>query len=42
VERARKKGYRISRVEGFRYRCRYFTDSWVIGGKDFVLEVPVK
>ena len=25
VEKARKKGYKISRVERFRYRCRYFT-----------------
>ena len=39
VEKARKKGYRISRAERFRYRCRYFTDSGVIGGKDFVQEV---
>ncbi len=38
----RKKGYRISRAERFRYRCRYFTDSGVIGGKDFVQEAPVK
>ncbi len=39
VEKARKKGYRISRAERFRYRCRYFTDSGVIGGKDFVQDV---
>ncbi len=39
VEKARKKGYKISRVERFRYRCRYFTDSGIIGGKDFVQEV---
>ncbi|WP_045213591.1 transposase [Desulfonatronovibrio magnus] len=39
VEKARKKGYKISRAERFRYRCRYFTDSGVIGGKDFVQEV---
>ena len=39
VEKARKKGYKISRIERFRYRCRYFTDSGVIGGKDFVQEV---
>jgi len=32
VEKARKKGYKISRVDRFRYRCRYFTDSGVIGG----------
>ncbi|EFI35481.1 hypothetical protein Dthio_PD2903 [Desulfonatronospira thiodismutans ASO3-1] len=25
VEKAGKKGYKISRVERFRYRCRYFT-----------------
>ncbi len=36
VEKARKKGYRISRADRFRYRCRYFTDSGIIGGKDFV------
>ncbi len=34
VEKARMKGYKISRAERFRYRCRYFTDSGVIGGKD--------
>ncbi len=39
VEKARKKGYKISRTERFRYRCRYFTDSGVIGSKDFVQEV---
>ncbi len=39
VEKARKKGYRISRAERFRYHCRYFTDSGIIGGKDFVQEV---
>jgi putative transposase len=39
VEKARKKGYRISRAERFRYRCRYFTDSGIIGGKDFVQDV---
>ncbi|WP_045214274.1 transposase, partial [Desulfonatronovibrio magnus] len=27
VEKARKKGYKISRAERFKYRCRYFTDS---------------
>ncbi|EFI33082.1 protein of unknown function DUF1568 [Desulfonatronospira thiodismutans ASO3-1] len=39
VEKARKKGYKVSRAERFRYRCRYFTDSGIIGGKDFVQEV---
>jgi hypothetical protein len=33
VARARRKGYRISRTDRFRCRCRYFTDSGVIGGK---------
>ena len=42
VEKARKKGYKIPRIERFRYRCRYFTDSGVIGGEDFVQEAPVK
>ncbi len=42
VEKARKKGYRIGRAERFRYRCRYFTDSGIIGGKDFVQDAPVK
>ncbi len=42
VEKARKKGYKVSRAERFRYRCRYFTDSGIIGGKDFVQEAPVK
>jgi REP element-mobilizing transposase RayT len=39
VDKARKRKYKISRVDRFRYRCRYFTDSGVIGGKDFVQEV---
>ncbi len=42
VEKARKKGYRISRTERFRYRCRYFSDSGIIGGKEFVHDAPVK
>ena len=32
VEKARQKGYKISRADRFRYRCRYFTDAGVIGG----------
>jgi len=36
VDKARQKGYRISRADRFRYRCRYFTDAGVIGGKAFV------
>ena len=29
----RKKGFEISRVDRFRYRTRYFTDSGIIGSK---------
>jgi putative transposase len=39
VEQERKKGYRLSRVDVFRHRCRYFSDSGIIGSKDFVAEV---
>jgi putative transposase len=39
VERERKKGYRLSRVDVFRHRCRYFSDSGIIGSKEFVGEV---
>ncbi len=36
VERERKKGYRITRTDRFLFRTRYFTDSGIIGSKDFV------
>ncbi|GAB6059215.1 transposase [Desulfonatronum parangueonense] len=39
VEKERKKNYRLSRVDVFRHRCRYFTDSGIIGSKEFVTEV---
>jgi putative transposase len=39
VERERKKGYRLSRTDVFRHRCRYFSDSGIIGSKEFVAEV---
>ncbi|WP_045220273.1 transposase [Desulfonatronum thioautotrophicum] len=39
VERERKKNYRLSRIDVFRHRCRYFSDSGIIGSKDFVSEV---
>lgn len=39
VKRERKKGFRISRTDVFRHRCRYFTDSGIIGSKEFVSEV---
>ncbi len=36
VEKERKKDYRITRTDRFLYRTRYFTDSGIIGSKDFV------
>jgi len=36
VEDERKKKYEIKRKDRFRYRTRYFTDSGVIGSKEFV------
>ena len=42
VEKERKRKYRVSRTDRFRYRSRYFTDSGIIGSKAFVGEPPVK
>jgi hypothetical protein len=39
VEQERKKNYRLSRADVFRHRCRYFSDSGIIGSKEFVGEV---
>jgi REP element-mobilizing transposase RayT len=36
VKKERKRGFEIGRVERFRYRTRYFTDSGIIGSKEFV------
>ncbi len=36
VEKERKKEFKNSRVDRFRYKTRYFTDSGIIGTKDFV------
>jgi len=38
VAKARKKEFEISRISRFRYRTRYFTDSGIIGSKEFVSE----
>ncbi len=38
VENERKKNYEIKRIDRFRYRTRYFTDSGIIGTKEFVSE----
>ena len=36
VAKERKKDFEISRISRFRYRTRYFTDSGIIGSKEFV------
>jgi hypothetical protein len=38
VKKERHKNYEISRADRFRYRTRYFTDSGIIGTKEFVSE----
>jgi REP element-mobilizing transposase RayT len=38
VAKERKKDFEISRISRFRYRTRYFTDSGIIGSKQFVAE----
>ncbi len=39
VSKERKRKYKISRVDRFRYRSRYFTDAGIIGSKEFVAEM---
>jgi REP element-mobilizing transposase RayT len=36
VAKERKKEFEISRIRRFKYRTRYFTDSGIIGSKEFV------
>jgi hypothetical protein len=36
VSNERNKGFEVSRINRFRYRTRYFTDSGIIGTKEFV------
>jgi len=38
VAKERKKEFEISRISRFRYRTRYFTDSGIIGSKEFVAQ----
>ena len=38
VAKERKKNFEISRMTRFRYRTRYFTDSGIIGSKEFVAQ----
>ena len=36
LEKERNRGFELSRTDRFRYRTRYFSDSGIIGSKDFV------
>ena len=38
LQKERNKNYKIKRIDRFRYRTRYFTDSGIIGTKEFVSE----
>jgi REP element-mobilizing transposase RayT len=38
IAKERKKDFEISKISRFRYRTRYFTDSGIIGSKEFVAE----
>jgi len=38
IAKERKKEFEITRISRFRYRTRYFTDSGIIGSKEFVAE----
>jgi REP element-mobilizing transposase RayT len=38
VEKEKKRGFKISQVDRFRYRTRYFSDSGIIGTKEFVAQ----
>jgi hypothetical protein len=38
IAKERKKDFEISQVSQFRHRTRYFTDSGIIGSKEFVAE----
>jgi len=36
LEKVRRREFELSRSDRFRYRTRYFTDSGIIGSKEFV------
>ena len=38
IENERKKVYQVSKIDRFKYQTRYFTDSGIIGSKEFVRE----
>jgi len=39
VEKERRRGYKLTRYEVFRLKCRYFTDGCILGSKRFVEEM---
>jgi hypothetical protein len=42
VEKERKKDYEITRIDRFQHRTRYFSDSGIIGSKEFVYKNYLK
>jgi hypothetical protein len=36
LDRERKKDFKLSHTERFKYKTRYFTDSDIIGSREFV------
>ena len=38
LQKERRRAFQLSRTDRFRYRTRYFTDSGIIGSKEFVAE----
>jgi hypothetical protein len=38
LDKERRRKFELSRSDRFRYRTRYFTDSGIIGSKEFVTE----
>ena len=38
VEKEQRKGFALNRLDRFRYRTRYFTDSGIIGTKASVVQ----
>jgi len=42
LEKERKRDFELSRNDRFRYRTRYFTDSGIIGSKDFVSKTYIR
>ncbi len=42
VEKERNKDYKITRIDRFQHRTRYFSDSGIIGSKEFVYKNYLK